>query len=89
MKEFGINNLETDEQHNVNSIVLSLASDNAEKLTDLECELNDITCYVIEIEGGVEVQSYTEEAQDIFNIHYDDQVDELYNFLNQALKIIK
>jgi len=85
---FGIDNLETTKDFNVNSKVLEQASDTAEKLTELECKLNGITCYVIEMEGGVEIQSYTEEAQDIFNIHYDDQVDELYNFLNQALKII-
>ena len=88
-KRFSIDDLETAEQHNVNSRILEQASDTAEKLTELECKLNDITCYVTEMEGETEVSSYTEEAQDIFNIFYDEQVDELYAFLNSTLKIIE
>lgn len=88
-KRFSVDDLETAEQHNVNSRILEQASDTAEKLTELECKLNDITCYVTEMEGETEVSSYTEEAQDIFNIFYDEQVDELYAFLNGALKVIE
>ena len=88
-KRFSQDNLVTDEQHHINSRILEQASDTAEKLTELECKLNDITCYVTEMENGTEVQSYTEEAQDIFNIYYDQQVDELYSLLNRQLEIIE
>lgn len=87
-KRFSQDDLETAEQSNINSRILEQASDTAEKLTELECRLNNITCYVVEIENGCEVSSYTEEAQDIFNIYYDQQVDELYNLLNRQLEII-
>jgi hypothetical protein len=65
----------------IRSILMEQASDTAEKLCELECKLNNIKCYVVEMEGDVEVSSYTEEAQDIFNIYYDEQMDELYRVL--------
>lgn len=88
-KRFNQDELVTAEQHHINSRIMEQASDTAEKLTELECKLNGITCYVVEMEGDTEVSSYTEEAQDIFNIHYDQQVDELYNLLNEQLEIIE
>ncbi len=88
-KRFSTDNLETAEQHHINSRILEQASETAEKLTELECKLNNITCYVTEMEGETEVSSYTEEAQDIFNIFYDEQVDELYSLLNRQLEIIE
>ena len=87
-KTFNQDNLDTIEQHEVNSRILEQASDTAEKLTSLECALHGITEFNHSLENGVEVESYTEEAQDIFNIHYDNQVDELYNLLNRQLEII-
>lgn len=87
-KKFSQDELETDEQHHINSRILEQASDTAEKLTELECKLNGITCYVVEMEGDTEVSSYTDEAQDIFNTYYDQQVDELYSLLNRQLEII-
>jgi hypothetical protein len=85
MEEFSQDRLETDEDHKVNSLILEQASDIAEKLTELECRLSGIDCWV-HSGGG---QSFTDEAQDIFNVHYDEQVDELYNLLNAQIKIIK
>mgnify|MGYP003646190099 CR=1 FL=1 len=76
------------EHDKINSMILEQASDVSEKLTELECKLNDITCYVVVMEDKTECTSYTEEAQDIFNIYYDEQVDELYKLLNNQLKII-
>jgi hypothetical protein len=73
----------------INSLIMEQASDTAEKLTELECKLNKIECYVTEIQDGTEVQSYTEEAQDIFNIYYDEQKTELYSLLNAQLTAIK
>lgn len=87
-KRFIEDDLETDEQFNINSLIMVQASDTAEKLTELECRLNGIECYVVEMEGETEVTSYTEEAQDIFNVYYDEQKTELYNLLNSQLEII-
>lgn len=73
----------------INSLIMSQASDTAEKLTELECKLNGIECYVVEMEDDTEVSSYTEEAQDIFNVYYDVQMTELYGLLNAQLKAIQ
>lgn len=73
----------------INSLIMSQASDTAEKLTELECKLNGIECYVVEMEDETEVSSYTEEAQDIFNNYYDVQMTELYALLNAQLTAIK
>ena len=72
----------------INSLIMSKAIDIAEKLTELECKVNNIQCYLIEIEDETEVSSYTEEAQDIFNVYYDEQMSELYALLNTQLKEI-
>ena len=85
---FNEDELETAEQQNINSLIMEVASDFSEKLTELECKLNGIECYVVEIEGETEVSSYTEEAQDIFNTYYDEQKTELYNLLNSQLEMI-
>lgn len=79
----------TDEDSNINSLILSQASDISEKLTSLECALHCIPEFNHTMEGDVEVETYTEDAQDIFNIHYDKQVEELYSLLNNQLKIIE
>ena len=86
---FNEDELETAEQHDINSRIMEQASDTAEKLTELQCKLIGIQCYVIEMEGETEVSSYTEEAQDIFDVYYDEQKTELYNLLNSQLEIIE
>jgi hypothetical protein len=78
----------TPEDDLINSLIMEQASDTAEKLTELECKLLGIECYKVEIEDETEVSSYTEEAQDIFNVHYDEQMTELYNLLNTQLKTL-
>lgn len=85
MKQFKEGDLETAIDHNINSLIMEQASDIAEKLTELECQLNDIECYEVEEDET----SYTEEAQVIFNIYYDEQVTELYALLNAQLKAIE
>jgi len=77
------------EHDKINSTIISHACDTAEKLTQQECKILGIDCYVVTFEGKTECFSYTEEAQDIFNIYYDEQVDELYKLLNIQLKIIE
>lgn len=88
-KQFIEGELDTIEQHEINSLIMSQASDIAERIVDLECKLNGITCYIVEMEGDTEVSTYTEEAQDMFNIVYDEQFTELYALLNAQLKVIK
>jgi hypothetical protein len=89
MKLFEEGKFELPIDDHINSLIMSQASDTAEKLTELYCKLNDIECYVVEMEAETEVSSYTEEAQDIFNIYYDEQTAELYALLNTQLKAIQ
>lgn len=85
MKKFSLDTLETAKDHEINSIIMEQASETADKLTELECKLNKIKCYD-ECDNEI---SYTDEAQDIFNIFYDEEVDNLYKLLNVQLEIIK
>jgi hypothetical protein len=80
---------ETNEQHEIHSRILEESCDIAEKLTELECMVMGIECYVVTMEGETECRTYTEEAQDIFNIHQEDHQTDLYSLLNRQLKIIK
>jgi hypothetical protein len=77
------------EHDKINSTILEQASDTAEKLTELDCVNNNITCYIVKWENEIQHITYTEEAQDMFNVYYDVQVEELYNLLNKQLKIIE
>lgn len=82
---YSLDKLETDKDFQVNSIIMELASENADKLTQQECEINNVKC-LVEEDGEL---SYTEEAQDIFNVYYDKQVDLLYKTFNELLEINK
>ena len=84
-------NLVTPKQHEVNSLILEQASDTAEKLTELECKLHEIKCWETDILGLSDADElvFTDEAQTIFNVYYDEQVEELYKLLQLQLKIIK
>jgi len=73
----------------INSLIMSQACDIAERLTELECKALDIDCYIDTMEGETEVQTMTDEAQDIFNIWYDLHTTELYDLLNAQLKVIQ
>jgi hypothetical protein len=84
-KKFIEGEVHTGEDQFINSSIMSQAADIAEKLTELECKLQGIECYVSEMEGLTEVLSYTEEAQDIFDVYYDQYMTELYNLLNSQL----
>ena len=72
----------------INSLILEKASDIAEKLTELECSVNNIECYNTVNVDGIDISSFTDEAQDIFNIYYDEQISSLYILLNQQIKAI-
>ena len=79
----------TDAEHHLRSIIMEQACETAEKLCVLECKLNNITVYSTEHEGEVEVQTFTDEAQDIFNVHYDEEMTSLYELFNLQLRIIE
>lgn len=75
---------------NMNSLILEYASEIAGDMTERECNLSGIVCYNTEIENsGAEVLSYTEKAQDIFDVYYDSLVDDFYKFINLVLEIDK
>lgn len=82
---YSLDKLETEKDFHVNSIIMELASETADKLTQQECEIHNLKC-LVEDEGEV---SYTEAAQDIFNIFYDEQVDLLYKTFNELLEVNK
>lgn len=90
-KRFIEGELNTHEDHHINSSIIEQACDTAEKLTELECELNGLICWITERDGlsDTEVSRFSEEAQDIFDVHYDEQKTELYGLLNHQLEIIK
>lgn len=84
MKKFEQGDLDTSEQQAINSLILEQASETSEKLTVLECKLNNIQCWV---ETGEE-SHFTEEAQNIFNVYYDQQCEELYSLFNAQLEVL-
>lgn len=73
----------------INSLILSQASDIAERLTELDCKILGIKCYIVEMEGKAELITMTDKAQDIFNEHYDLHTSELYALLNAQIKTIQ
>lgn len=85
LREFNECNLQTNEDHYISSLIMMQADDIATQITELECKVNDIQCYNETIENGSVIQRFTEEAQDIFNSHYDHYITELYSLLNQQL----
>ncbi len=86
---FNEDNVETLEQHELHSLIMSEADDNAEKLTELECKVIGIKCYNVEMDGETEVKSYTDEAEEIFFIYYGEQITSLYKLFNAQLKTVK
>lgn len=87
-KQFNIDEVYSPQEMHMHDTIISKAADIAEKLTELECKVNGIECYVSEMEGETEVLSYTEEAQEIFNVYYDQYTEELYHLLNSQLKLL-
>lgn len=88
-KQYIEDELNTAEDHHINSLIMGQADDIATELTELECKLNKIRCYDETVEDGVVIQTLTEEAQDIFDIHYDHYKSQLYQLLNTQLSVIQ
>lgn len=90
LKHFDSFSLNKPIDHAINTLIMTQASDTAEKLTELDCKLNRIECYEDVIEDGIDIRRFTEEAQDIFDMYYDSQCEELYALLNaQVIEINK
>jgi hypothetical protein len=70
----------------INVSVIEYAKSVAKMVTELECKLNDIECYkkIYSVVEGDE-PLFTDEAQNIFNIYYDEQ----YNKLNSLVDSVK
>ncbi len=83
MKKFEQGVLNTPEQHNVNSVIMERASDTATEETEKYCDLKSIKCWYEEDNGDFR---FTEEAQDIFNKYYDDNMESLYGFVNDVME---
>lgn len=78
--------LEGEDSQEFRTLIMEQASDTAEKLTSLDCTLNGITLY---IEHDDESQSYTKQAQEVFNYYYDEQTEELYKLFYIQMKLIE
>jgi hypothetical protein len=79
--KYSQDDLNTPEQHSANSIIMEVACELAEVLTEEECKKNGIKIFNDE-EDEEEATSYTDESQDIFNSHYDVKMDEVYAIAN-------
>ena len=88
-KQFIEDELNTGEDQYINSLIMGKADDIATRITELECNLNSIRCYDMLSENDVIIYTFTEEAQDIFDVYYDQYKTELYELLNQQLHAIE
>lgn len=77
--------LNTPKQHHVNFIIMEQASETATELTELECKNLDIVCWVED--DNEHCKSFSPNAQDIFNGHYDHKMDEIYKLVNAMLNV--
>ena len=86
--EYKLDNLCTGnvKQDEMNSLIMDYTSDFAEILTEKECIINNIDCW---LNDGVNEPCFSEEAQDIFNYHYDEFTENIYKLINEAIKIDK
>jgi hypothetical protein len=89
MKKFIEGEFNTKEDDLINSLIMEKADDIASNLTQLECVLNNIKCFNTTLEGDTEVMTFTEEAQDIFDVYYDQYTTELYDLLNRQLSALE
>ena len=76
--------IQTKSQHLANSIIMELACDISESLTEKECKKRKLRV-LIETEDETR---YTKKAQDIFNSYYDKQMDEIYALANSIKGVL-
>jgi len=84
MKTFKQGEQNTNEEHNVNSLIVEMASEMASETTERFFNLMGIK---LEQEDESGDTRYTDDAQDFFNEEYDRQMDLLYAFTNDLMKI--
>lgn len=89
IKKFIEGEFNTKEDDLINSLIMEKADDIAYNLTQLECVLNNIKCFNTTLEGDTEVMTFTEEAQDIFDVYYDQYKTELYDLFNLQLSALE
>lgn len=89
--EFEEGEINNDEESGINSTIMEQAGEIADKLTELECKILGVECYIVELDeqSKTEIYSFTEEAQKIFDVYYDEQMSQLYTLFNRQLKIIQ
>lgn len=75
----------TPQEHEINSLIMETASDFAGEITELICNINGTRVFKDEYADTLE---YTEAAQDIFDLHYGDKMNELYKLFNRQLDVI-
>ena len=86
MKTFKQGEQNTNEEHKVNSLIMEIASEMASETTERFFNLMGIKLEQQDENGDTR---YTEDAQDFFNDEYDRQMDLLYSFTNDLMKITK
>jgi hypothetical protein len=89
MKKFIEGEINTKKYDLINSLIMEKADDIASNLTQLECTMNNIKCFNTTLEGDSEVMTLTEEAQDIFDVYYDQYTTELYDLFNRQLSALE
>lgn len=89
MSKYNIDNIciGNHKEDDIHYLIMEFASDFSQKITEQECEINDIVCCQEESEGNTAVETYTEDAQEIFNHHYDNMTEALYSLVNKAIDI--
>ena len=74
----------------INVSVIEYAKSVAKMVTELECKLSDIECYKKKysvVEGNEPL--FTDEAQNIFNIYYEEQYNKLNSLVDSIKKMVK
>jgi hypothetical protein len=72
--------LDTPLKESVNSLIMEIASDIASEKVSLNFGLDQ---YLHEKNGT----TYTDEAQEVFNQYYDEEMDRLYSLVNEIKKL--
>ena len=79
--EYSQGKLVTGKQQDMNSLIMEQASETAGSLVQKDCINLKIEVYK-KVDG---VTMYTEDAQEIFNEHYDNAMEDLYTFANAVI----
>jgi len=88
MKEYSIDTVATGnaKADHINSIIMELAGDIAQEKAEKDWDIEDRgeNFYIEEENGDLRMNT---EAQDIFNVYYDEETDRLYRLVNTCIEI--